>query len=210
MAQQPNGLLSWLRRVAAKLLPPATPQPEDRESIWSIYRRDARTFFRLVSLLWLVALSYIGYKTLKGPAVQWKAVSSESWWQIAGDFALAALHDFSGVGIGIAILAMLLTRPLNLTGELLMSLYQAMVNRFVTPVIEAHKAEGRAEGLVEGRAEGRVEGRAEGRVEGRAEGRVASNAEWRAWNRRRMDAEAQGRPFDEPPPDNWPDNQEVC
>ena len=53
-----------------------------------------------------------------------------------------------------------------------MSLYQAMVNRFVIPVIEAHKAEGRAE----------------------------SNAEWRAWNQRRIDAEARGRPFNEPPP----------
>ena len=184
-------LPSWPRRLAAKLLPPATPQPEDRESIWSIYRRDARTFFRLVSLLWLVALAYIGYKTLHEPTAQWNAAAAGSdvpWWQTAGDFALAVLYDFSGVGIGIAILSMLLTRPLNLTGELLMSLYQAMVNRFVIPVIEAHKAEGRIEGRVEGRIEGRVEGRAE------------SNAEWRAWNQRRIDAEARGRPFDEPPP----------
>ena len=42
-----------------------------------------------------------------------------------------------------------------------MSLYQAMVNRFVIPVIEKH--------------------RDEGRVEGRAEER----ADWREWNRRR-------------------------
>ena len=87
------------------------------------------------------------------------------------------LHDFSGVGIGIAILAMLLTRPLSIMGELLMSLYQFMVNRFVIPVIEARRAEGRAE----------------------------VQARWQAWNRRRMDAEAQGRPFDEPPPGDWPD-----
>ena len=38
--------------------------------------------------------------------------------------------------------------------------------------------------------------RAEGRVEGRAEERAA----WEAWNRRRMAAEAEGKPFDEPPP----------
>ena len=93
---------------------------------------------------------------------------------------MAALGDFSGVAIAIAIIAMLLTRPLNLTGELLMSLYQAMVNRFVTPVIEAHEARGRAEGVEIGRA--------------------AERTEWQKWNRRRMDAEAQGRPFDEPPP----------
>ena len=190
--------LAWLRRLAAKLLPPSTPQPEDRESIWSINRRDARTFFRLISAMWLVALAYVVYKTLNAPAAQWKAASSVSWWQTAGDFALAVMSDFSGVAIGIAILAMLLTRPLNLTGELLMSLYQAMVNRFVIPVIEARRAEGRAEGRIEGRAKGRVEGRAEER------------AEWRAWNRRRMDAVAQGQPFNEPPPGELQDDENVC
>ena len=81
---------------------------------------------------------------------------------------------------------MLLTRPLNLTGELLMSLYQAMVNRFVTPVIEAR--------------------REEGRVEGRAEER----AEWREWNRRRMVAEAGGEPFNEPPPGEPQQDADVC
>ena len=183
----PYTSLSWLRRLAAKILPPATPQPEDRESIWSIYRRDARTFFRLVGLLWLVALVYIGYKTLNRPADEWKAAASVTWWQTAGDFALAVLSDFGGVAIGIAILSMLLTRPLNLTGELLMSLYQAMVNRFVTPVIEARRNEGRQLGSG-------------------AEGRAERDAEWRAWNRRRMAAEAQGLPFTEPPPDDWPDD----
>ena len=62
----------------------------------------------------------------------------------------------------------------------LVSLYQAMVNRFVAPVIEAHEARGRAEGVEIGRA--------------------AERTEWQEWNRRRMDAEARGRPFDEPPP----------
>ncbi len=61
-----------------------------------------------------------------------------------------------------------------------MSLYHDMVNRFVTPVIEAR--------------------REEGRVEGRAEGRAESDAARREWNRRRMVAEAQGEPFNEPPP----------
>ena len=73
-------LLAWLRRLAARLLPPATPQPEDRESIWSIYRRDARTFFRLVGLMWLVALVYIGYKTLNKPEPQWQSASGGPWW----------------------------------------------------------------------------------------------------------------------------------
>lgn len=61
-----------------------------------------------------------------------------------------------------------------------MSLYQAMVNRYVTPVIERHRAEGRAEGRVEARAE--------------------RDAEWDEWLQRRAEAESQGQPFDEPPP----------
>ena len=47
---------------------------------------------------------------------------------------------------------------------------------------------------------GQAEGRAEGQAEGRAEGQAERQARWEEWNRRRMDAEAQGRPFTEPPP----------
>ena len=70
------------------------------------------------------------------------------------------------------MVAMLLTRPVNVMGEIAMSVYQAMVNRYVVPVIEKHKAEGRAE----------------------------EREEWLAWNRRRIDAEKHGRHFDESPP----------
>ena len=73
-----------------------------------------------------------------------------------------------------------------------MTLYQAMVNRLVTPVIQAHEARGREVG----RAEGKVEGLAEGRAEGQA----AERARWVDWNRRRMEAAAKGQPFHEPPP----------
>ena len=63
-----------------------------------------------------------------------------------------------------------------------MSLYQFMVNRYVNPVIERHRAEGRDEERVQ----------------------------WRQWLERRNDAEAQGLSFDEPPPDAKPDDQEIC
>ena len=57
-----------------------------------------------------------------------------------------------------------------------MTLYQAMVNRLVIPVIQAHEERGRVEG------------------------QAAERARWQDWNRRRMDAAAQGLDFDEPPP----------
>ena len=84
------------------------------------------------------------------------------------------------MGAGLAMVAMLLTRPVNVMGEVAMSVYHAIVNRYVIPVIEKHKAEGRAEG--------------------RAEGQAAEREEWRAWNRRRIEAEKHGRIFDESPP----------
>ena len=69
-------------------------------------------------------------------------------------------------------------------------------NKWVKPLIDRHRAEGRAEGRVEGRAEGREEGRAEGREEGRTE----VYEQLRRWLERRDAAEEAGLPFDEPPP----------
>lgn len=164
---------SWILRLIRRALPPTVPQPEDRESIWSIRRRDARAFFRLVSMMWLAALAYVCHRTAQAsPAEDSQPAPARHWWEVAGDFALAVMAEFGLVVVGIAILALLLTRPLILTGEILMSLYQAMVNRFVTPVIQQHEARGRA----------------------------TERAQWQEWNRRRMDAEANGRPFNEPPP----------
>ena len=168
-------LPAWIRWIARTLLPPATPQLEERESIWSISRKDARTFFRLVGWLWLAAIVYLSRRVAQDPAAEWQAAAAlpgASWPQYAGDFVLAVLGELNLIAVGLAIIALLLTRPLNIAGEILMTLYATLVNRFVMPVIEAHVDRGRVE----------------------------ERAEWRKWNRRRKDAEAQGRPFDEPPP----------
>ena len=50
--------------------------------------------------------------------------------------------------------------------------------------------------------QGKAEGKTEGRAEGRAEGIAAAYRQWQAWNARRIEAEAKGEPFDEPPPQN--------
>ncbi len=65
------------------------------------------------------------------------------------------------------------------------------------------KAEGRSEGRSEGLAEGVAIGRADGVEEGVAIGRaqvLPKVAAWRQWNTRRLEFEARGEPFDEPPP----------
>ena len=65
-------------------------------------------------------------------------------------------------------------------------------NKFVKPLIERHKAEGRIEG--------REEGREEGVVAGILTGEAAERRRWTEWNARRLEAERAGVPFDEPPP----------
>ena len=181
--------MRWLFRI----LPSPTPRLDEHVSVWSVAARDAKTFFRIVGALWLAALGFAFYR--KRADLPWDSgaggLKDEAWLDV-GDFTFVVLAEFGTVCIAITIVAMLLTRVVNKTGELLMSLYQFVVNRYVIPVIEAHKAEGRAEGRDQGRTEGRTEGRAEGRAEARAE--------WQAWNERRLAAEREGREFTEPTP----------
>ncbi len=66
--------------------------------------------------------------------------------------------------------------------------------------LEKKRQEGREEGREQGREEGREQGRQEGRKEGEVVGRAEANAEWDEWNQRRMEAEANGGAFTEPPP----------
>ena len=56
------------------------------------------------------------------------------------------------------------------------------------------------EAIEQAKIEARTEGIAEGRTEGEAAGIVKNYELWAAWNNRRLEAEAQNLPFDEPPP----------
>ena len=50
------------------------------------------------------------------------------------------------------------------------------------------------------KAEGIAEGKVEGIAKGKAEGKVEERELWIAWNNRRLEAEAKGEKFNEPPP----------
>lgn len=56
-------------------------------------------------------------------------------------------------------------------------------------------------GKEEGVEIGRVKGREEGKVEGAKAERARAKARFDAWNKRRLEAESEGKPFDEPNPD---------
>ncbi len=63
---------------------------------------------------------------------------------------------------------------------------------FAPKIMRRFREQGRQQGLEEGRQEGIVEGRQEGLQE--------ANAAWEAWNNRRLEAESNNLPFNEPPP----------
>ena len=82
--------------------------------------------------------------------------------------------EFATVAVGAAIITLLAVQG---GYTIMMAIYHVITNRFTRPVIERHIAQGREEGV------------------------ETSNRAWREWLRRRDEAQAEGRPFDEPPPD---------
>ncbi len=152
-------------------------------SIFGVPAERVRPHFWTFSVCFAVTLVFYGFVHL------WDAVNP-SWQQtptmIIGDTTRAAAF-------------WALASPILVEGTVMVfaSIYRQKQR-------EQAKAEGREEGLIEGREEGLAEGREEGLVEGREEGLVEGRAErdaaWQAWNHRRIEAEAKGLAFTEPPP----------
>ena len=138
--------------------------------------------------------------------------------------AIATANGVGQVDTLIVIYSIATTVALDFLGGLVMVTARYLGNKFVKPLIERHKAEGREEGMAEGIAVGKAEGIAVGKVEGiavgkaegiavgkaegiavgrfegREEGEAAERRRWTEWNDRRIAAERAGVPFDEPPP----------
>ena len=144
-----------------------------------------------------------------------------SWEKIPAAYDLVEISEFVGGKMTKAApVALVLTIFISEGAPGLMVMADYVKNKFVKPIIEAHKAEGYAEGVAEGRAEGHAEGIAEGRAEGIAEGLAEGRAEGlaegiaegraegearikesgREWYKRMLKAKENDEPFDEPPP----------
>ena len=80
----------------------------------------------------------------------------------------------------IVVYAIMIVSALDVAGGFAMVTARYLSNKFLEPLKEKR--------------------RAEGREEGRAEGREEERRKWTDWNRRRLEAETSGVPFDEPPP----------
>ena len=78
--------------------------------------------------------------------------------------------------------------------------YQAMVNKYVRPIIRRHEERGIAIGEERGEERGIAIGEERGEERGRKQGEQAQQQLWEEWLRRKTEREEQGLSFDEPPP----------
>ena len=69
-----------------------------------------------------------------------------------------------------------------------MAMYNLGMNLLVRPIVRWHESRGEARG------------EARGQARGQARGEALASRRWEEWNQRRMEAEARGERFDEPPP----------
>ena len=81
-----------------------------------------------------------------------------------------------------------------------MSIAHKALTLAIKPLLNERHQAGLSEGHQAGLSEGHQAGLSEGHQAGLSEGRAEERAEWQQWLRRRNEAEAQGRLFDEPPP----------
>ena len=157
---------------------------DDRESIWSITRARRALYFGLFTLYGLSGIGFlIWYHVFERRTDTWPEI---------------ILSITQGIGIntvGAAGLALL-----TIEGpKTIMVLADYIEERWLNPLKERRRreAEERRE-QARAEAEQRI---AKIRAEGRAEGEAQNHAAWAAWNDRRVAAEANGEPFDEPPPE---------
>ena len=154
----------------------ADENPQRIESLFDVTPARRRSY-----LLSFIAYSLIGYgvvlwhHAIDGPLL----VDGES----EGGAAITAMSVMLGFAIAHAAAFGLALMTAEMTGGI-MVIADWLRTKLVAPLQESL------------REEGRVEGRAEGHAEGHAE----ANSNWRAWLRRRQEAEARGEQFNEPEP----------
>ena len=87
-------------------------------------------------------------------------------------------------------------------------MYNLWMDLLVRPIVKWHERRGEARGIAIGEARGVAIGEARGEAIGEARavargvaiGEARVSQRWDEWNRRRIDAEARGEAFTEPPP----------
>ena len=160
---------------------PAGQEPQDnRDSIWTIPLAWRGLYFLLFTLYASAGIGFlIWYHVFENPGDEWPEI---------------VLSIIQGIGVntvGAAGLALLTIEGPNTV----MIAADYLRKKLIEPLEERRRREAEQR-----QREAMEKGRAEGHVEGRAERQAQNQAAWVAWNERRVAAEANGEPFDEPTP----------
>ena len=174
MKEKERGFLAKIKGILNRLLVwSAQMIEEDSEAIWSI----PKPFKRAYSVAMATVCTPLIITIVTG---QIEATPSNGWWNNIFHVTSESAKEFTPVGIGVAI-ALLVTAHI---GAVIVSLYHAMANRWVKPVVEQNIEKG----IIIGEERGIVIGEERG---------IAKALDWA---RRKAEAEAQGLDFNEPPP----------
>ena len=161
------------------------PNRPARESIWTIAAGWAKVYFAVFSTLNIMnAARVIWFEATQ---------ASHAGWSPLIDAALDGIGRGVPGNVGLAIAIIDIGRVTMVLGGLLEQWINDRRDRQIRKAV--------AEAVTVAVTEAVEEATAEGEAAGRARGRAEINDMWRAWNARRMDAVANGEPFDEPPPD---------
>ena len=172
------------------------PAPPKRESIWSVSAQWKAIYFPLFTALTILGAGYITWHGLthRPPGDIHDAIVA----------IILRLAPAIVVSAGASVVATELGRYTAMLSDVLREKTDKWIAKKRKEALDKARVEVRAEVAAEVRAEVAAEVRAEVAAEVRAEGRIEGRAEVRKllqeWNQRRLDSEARGEPFREPPP----------
>ena len=156
---------------------------EARESIWSVPPGLRALYFAQFTLWTLAGI---------GVLVWYEVFVNTS--DTAAQTMMAIIRSTGTVTVGAAGISLVTMEA----PRIVMVVADYFTKRWLNPLKEKIREEALEKERL--REEAREKLREEARAEGQAEGRAEMNTAWQTWNERRMAAEANGEPFDEPPP----------
>ncbi len=148
-------------------------QDSERESVWSVGRKWLPWCLGTIFALtigWTAFIAWVEVKSGKHDTISQTAIAV-----VKGSSPAAPL---------IVIYTLFIITALDTGGSGIMVTYRFLERKILKPQAEKLRAEGREQGWEQGQRKGRDEER----------------QVWTDWNRRRVEAEERGEPFNEPPP----------
>ena len=190
VAPRRRPLRAVLARAAGRVSRGLRREPEERVSVWSVARSQVVVFFPALIAGWSVALAYFALAEAVGHTATAESGLAER--------VEAVLNRFGPVVIPLAAASMIATAGVG-NGVLLLGAIRRVFRRVVMKI--ADRIYQWAAGPIE--AEGEARGEARGIARGEAQG-IARALDWA---QRKAEAERDGVPFQEPPPEPTPPSQ---